>query len=348
MNRDPKHSASSGITMDELLGQSLAPTVSGLSGTSAYSYRSLYANAANLSFSNLETFCSCPRKYELHKLSSQLTQEQLETNINFCFGHAVAAGVQHYLAFGDEQEAIKQTLFAWNADLLLEDEKKKDKSIWSAIGAVQIFIGQYADQFHEWEVAHFKGKPAIEFSFKVDLQNSYFYFGHVDLILVHKTTKQLMVVELKTNGSNTINDAMYSNSPQALGYTIILDQLAAELESPEQFLVFYLIYKTKTKEFISMPFPKTSLHKANWIRTLLLQCEELDRYTEAGFFPKRHSGCFVYQKQCPYYGVCDMSNKSLTPYASLADIKFPSEEVSEDYQFKLIDLIQTQIKLGES
>lgn len=328
-----------GLAAHELVSGSASAV--GFNASSKYSYRTLMANQHNLSFSMLEKFELCPRRYELDKLLSTIEPPGIEHNVDFVFGHAVAAGVQHYLAFGDVAAARKALVFAWNAELTCEDSTK-GKSIWHALHALDRFLIVAPTMFADWEVAVISGKPAIELSFVIHLQNNYKYYGHVDLILRHKTTGEFLVFELKTTGFASVDATPYKHSFQALSYTIILDHIAENLGQAANFSVLYMVYKSKDYEFVPLPFYKTPTHRANWIQTLMLQCEELDRYEQTGCYPKRKTGCKSYMKQCPHFDVCDGSNNSLSAFASLSQIDYPSEEIPEEFHFSLRELIQTQ------
>ena len=344
----------SGVTLDDLLGQTAASASSvGLTTTGTYSYSALMANVANLSYSNLQTFESCPRRFELTKLTASLEPQHRETNADFVYGHAVAAGVQHYLAFHDRDEALKHLVFAWNSDLLLTNARINyagksvggDKSIWKAITALEIFISIAPSLLADWTVAYLQGRPAIELSFRIDLENGYFYYGHVDLILQNTTTNELMVLELKTSGGTSIDESSYKNSPQALGYTLVLDSIAQNLQLSASFYVLYLIYKSKTREFVPLTFTKTFLDRANWIRTLLIQCNEIDSYRRMNFFPKRHQGCNAYFRRCPHFDTCTMSNKAQSQFSSLEEINYPSEEILPEFNYTISQLIDHQREL---
>lgn len=324
--------------------QSASASSVGLAATAKYSLRVYMANAANLSFSALDHFERCPRKFELDKLTTKLEKEGLETNAHFVYGHALAAGVQSYLAFQDKEKALTALVFAWNADLLLEDEKT-NKSIWSCIDGFNRFVEIAPAIICEWEVATINGRPAIELSFCIDLENGYKYYGHIDLILRNRISGELMVLELKTSGSKVVDEATFKYSPQALGYSIVLDKIANDLNKSAQFYVYYLIYKSFTKEFVPMPFNKNFLDRANWLRTKIMQCQELDNYRKQNFFPRRHQACRDYNRRCEYFDTCNLSNRAVSAYGSIDEINFPDEPVEPEFKFKLSELIANQQKI---
>ena len=94
----------------------------------------------NLSYSSLLELHSCPRKFQLYKLSATPdTLESAESSLTFTFGQVVGLGIQ--LAFQEftEDEIIWQMFLNWKVDLFFEN-KKQNKNFWQAVSAVQQFI----------------------------------------------------------------------------------------------------------------------------------------------------------------------------------------------------------------
>jgi hypothetical protein len=72
------------------------------------------------------------------------------------------------------------------------------------------------------------------------------------------------------------------------------------------------VYKTKAKEYDSLPFVKDYLQRALWIRTLLLEIETIKQYENAGIYPMHGESCYDFYRECEYMNICTLSTESLT------------------------------------
>lgn len=295
-----------------------------------------------LSYSSRLTAHACPRKYQLDKLNAAVdTPEDMESSITFAFGHVVGLGIQLVYQDKSEDEIIWELFNFWEPDLFAANNKQK-KSFWLGVAAVQRFLSMKASGFlDEWELLYYEGKPAVELSFKVILPNGFSYRGFVDAVLIHKTTGKIMVLECKTSSVPTLNPAMYKNSAQAIGYSVVLDKLAPEISSYE---VMYLVYLSKDMNYEVLPFVKNYLQRALWIQELLLDVELLCMYEEAGVYPMHGESCFNYYRECKYLQTCTLSTSYLTAPLSDEDVKLLEQKESE-YQITVTvqDLIAAQL-----
>jgi hypothetical protein len=221
-----------------------------ISGTTpqGVSYRQQMSGLNILSYSTTLQLHSCPRRMLLEKITAK--EETSCDNADFLYGHAVGAGIQSFISYGNREQALLECFMAWNGDLEVEKSKSK-KNIWYAIVAVEKFI-QLRDMILKgWEIAVFNGKPANELAFRLNLDNGYYYLGHIDLILYHPVQKKFMILELKTTSFTSISEATYKNSAQALGYSLILDALVEKmnLDATASYTVLYLVYKTGAQEY---------------------------------------------------------------------------------------------------
>lgn len=277
-----------------------------------------------ISYSSLLTLHSCPRKYQLYKLGATpdyLEAEDTPKSVTFAFGHAVGVGVQSTLQNKSKEEVLWDMFLAWDADLLAADDKRS-KSFFEATIAIEQFISIRHSLLGEYDLVVYEGKDAVELSFIIHCPDGYKYRGFVDAVLQHRTTGEVLVLEVKTTGSRSVDVAQYKNSAQAIGYSIVLDHIFPGLSS---YKVQYLPYLTKTREFLSMPFNKSSSQRAEWIRDLLLDINIISAYDEADLYPMRGESCFNYYRQCEYFGSCTLSTKyntkELTPEIELAIVE---------------------------
>jgi hypothetical protein len=283
----------------------------------------------------------CPRKYQLYKLGSE--QVEQEDTAHFAYGHAVGAGIQSVISGDTRADTIWAMFLAWDTDLLRESTKD-NKSFFNAVFAVDKFA-QIASltSIKDYKLATIKDvngndAAAVELSFRISLPNGFSYVGYVDAVLVHKTTEQLMVLELKTTGMSNVNEATYKNSAQAIGYSIVLDAISPDASSYD---VMYLIYKSKQREFEYMPFTKSYSQRAMWIQALLLDIELVERYEAVSMYPQYGENCYSFFRQCEYYGLCGISTERL-----ISPPPEQVEEVSYTIDITLTDLIDSQIARG--
>ena len=300
-----------------------------------------------LSYSSLLTLHSCPRKFQLYRLSADKQALDEKSKVTFSLGHVVGNGIQSLLQHKDLDTIYWESFLLWEADLESEDPKLK-KSFWEAMIAVERF--QYvrnSSLLNDYELVYYTPEgsdtpvPAVELSFIITLPNGFKYRGFVDAVLRHKVTGQILVLEVKSTGQAAVNSATYKNSAQAIGYSIVLDVLFPELSAYE---VLYLVYMTKSREYYPLPFKKSYLQRALWIQELLLDCDRIMMYENAGVYPMHGESCFNYYKECDYLNTCTLSTQFLTKPLKPEEEK-KLLEAHENFHIKLDvqDLINAQL-----
>lgn len=231
---------------------------------------------------------------------------------------------------------------AWDHELF--DRQDKDcKSFWEAVYALEKFEPYAIQILSEWEVATFDGKPAVELSYKVDLQNGFYYRAYIDIVLKNKKTGHLLVLELKTTKSKEVHEALYKNSTQALGYSLVTDLIDQEHSS---YYVWYLVYKSTERDFEHLPFMKSRLDKAKWIKSVLADCRRIQSFIDDQFFPMHGESCLDFYRPCQYFGFCEMSDKAIMAPQAILEARV-EEELKEEFTFNftLNDIINRQLEL---
>lgn len=294
-----------------------------------------------LSYSGILNLHTCPRKFQLYRLrTTHRAEEDAKSTITFAFGHIFGEAIQLALEGKSEQEIIWKMFLGWHTDLFAEDIKLA-KSFWIAVIGLRKFLAmRQAGFLQEYELVYYNGKPACELSFAIDFPDGFRIRGFVDAVLRHKESGKVIVLECKTTGSTTVNPASYKNSAQAIGYSIVLDAIFPDLSSYE---VLYLVYGTKNQEFTPIPFAKTYLQRALWIRELLLDIEMIKLYEEAEVYPMHGESCYSFFRECEYLNTCQLSTEYLTKPCTEA------EKDSTEYQITLSleNLLDTQIAKAE-
>jgi RecB family exonuclease len=291
-----------------------------------------------LSYSSLLTLHSCPRKFQLNRLrSTHRAEESLKSTITFSYGHVVGEAIQLALQNVSEDQIIWQMFRMWHTPDLFDRDDKGNKSFWEAVIAIQRFLSLRAQGFlNDYDLVYFDGKPACELSFAITFPDGFRLRGYVDAVLRNRESGEVIVLECKTTGAASLNPATYKNSAQAIGYSIVLDHIYPELSS---YSVIYLIYQTKSREYTPIPFQKSYLQRALWIRELLLDIETVKMYEEAEVYPMRGESCFTFFRECEYFNTCTLSTQYLTKPCT------PEEEDTVQYQINLTlnDLLESQL-----
>ena len=301
-----------------------------------------------LSHSSRTTLHKCPRKYQLYRLSSTqislVDEKEVEQGVTFAYGKAVGMGVQSTMEEKSDTQIYLDTFLEWDVDLLDETPRQK-KSFWLAMFAVQKFIALRENGFLDcYELVHYKGKPAVELAFQIALPNGFFYRGFVDAVLQHKVNKSVLVLENKTS-SGKANSAMFKNSGQALGYSVVLDILFPKLSS---YSVLYLVYETKTMEYVELPYEKSLLQRALWLQELLIDTQAVELYEAYKTYPMHGESCFDFFRECEYLSLCTLTTENLTKPLT-TDILDQIDENAKVYDFTLdfYDLVKSRIAKGE-
>lgn len=297
-----------------------------------------------LSYSSILTLHSCPRRFQLYKLNSKESdsEDDIPSSVTFAFGHLVGTGIQMVLEGKSWSEISLHAFANWKLDLLAENTKQA-KSFFKGLAAIEKFINLSKSGFlKDYELVYHEGKPAIELSFAITLPNGFVYRGFVDAVLRNTKTGEILVLEVKTTSFTNLSAALYKNSAQALGYSVVLDVLFPGLSSYD---VQYLPYKTKEYQYEPMKFSKTYLQRALWIRELLLDLDAITRYEEAGVYPMHGESCYSFFRECEYFNICTMGTEKLTTPLPAGYEEKLEKENEERYQIKLTlnDLIQAQL-----
>lgn len=298
-----------------------------------------------LSYSSRLTLHTCPRKYQLYKLSAMPPSENDDSSsqsVTFAYGHIVGLGIQELLQHSNLDTALYAAFLRWEPDLLA-DNPKQVKSFWLGCSAIQKFHHLLGNGFMRgWCLYQYNGAPAIELSFIINFPDGFTYKGFVDAVLVNPDTKEVMVLECKTTAMNYIAAATYKNSAQAIGYSIVLDVLFPKLSS---YKVQYLIYKTKAGEFETMNFEKDYLSRALWIREILLDIEMIKLYENSEIYPMHGESCNDFYRECEYMNICTLNTGSLTTELNEEQIEKMHSDNTGNFQINLSlsDLIQAQL-----
>jgi len=284
-----------------------------------------------------QNFPECERRFELDRLlvnPSALPREEAPYHIR---GTAYGAGVQAYLLTGDINFAMMVCWLSYNPQ---SEDLDKVPTISQARTINNLFLSKdRLDRIRErYKVATFNGKPAIELLFKIHI-GRWYYIGHIDIVLYDMKLKMYVVLEVKTTAFKIFDlRPLFQNSPQGIGYSIVLDGIVGKNEN--RYGVLYLVCRDKNNsDFIpdveAFHFNKTILDRLKWFYTLSSDVQRLDDMYNHGVFPMRGHSCVHFGKTCPHFGFCtttagDIKKKAI-PDKRKYDFEFELDSLIEDH-----------------
>lgn len=307
-------------------------------GVSKRNYRALTALRNVMTHSTRQLYHECPRKWQFTKMNAAAQQdlggeEEREDNVHFAYGHAIGAGVATYDATLSLDEAIWAAFLAWDIDLLAVGTSRRNgkvvpnnKTFAGVVWALKTYgvFRSEETELDSYEVVE------NEATILIDWEDGWFDSMHIDSILRHKVTGKYKVKENKTTALATLDPAMYSNSEQALGYSIGVDMLPG---AGQEYDVVYCIYLPQESRWVSFEFPKNSLAKVEWIQDQQWIHQQIEASSETKFFPKRGSSCWNFGRRCDFYESCDIKASRVfgREFAALETGKEETLEQIESY-----------------
>lgn len=284
-----------------------------------------------LSYSTMNTLDTCERMYQLdHVLDNGAPREESE---HFSFGHGFGEGVAHYLVNQDKDAAL---LTAWLAYWPQVETEKKNQA--KCINALNVAFSALDDILQDYEVVEFEGKAAVELNFRLNIDKTYYYAGHIDVVLKHRWSGQYFIFEVKTTGLALHDiDPLYKNSGQALGYSIALDRIVGQKLSSYGVVYFVAqLGKDYNPVMKVLAYEKTLLDRLNWFMTLGLDVERLHRMADLNVYPKRGGSCLNYMRPCRHFGICGLHGMDrVAPYVR-------DKEVYQ-FEYDMDDLVSEHI-----
>lgn len=294
-----------------------------------------------LSNSTLSLYHSCERKFQKTKL---LVNNSLrDESPAMTFGKSYGAAAQLYMILRTEgsspQEAMDSAI--WEAFLqyqpwqMMDDRRFIERVIY-CIQAAQPF---HERMLMEWEIPQFNGKYAAELSFRLDIDDLYYYVGYLDLVLKHRKSGRFAVTDYKSTSLAAIDLGPYFKySDQVLGYSIVLDKIAGR--EVAEFDTNYWICQLSSRslsslyepKFQDLSFPKTMRDRMEWFLKLYLDVHSMRSLASLDVYPKRLS-CTNYNKVCQFYNGCqftELDQKAI----------YVPDEIEYDFTYDLNEIFQ--------
>lgn len=304
----------------------------------------VHPNLKRLSHSTCVEVHTCPRKFLLNKL---LEAEASEDTLDFAFGKAVGDGIQELLSSRSIERAYIAAFKAWSLDITDGvDIKYNNKTLSFAFLAIDRFVELLHTRFANLKTFMWKDKPAKELGFTIDLGDGFNYRGYLDTLAIDTALNELVTLEIKTTKFNKISDAMFANSSQ-IGYSLVVDSIAATLNQTHNssWKVIYLVWKASEMKWEILEFTKVLTQRANLLREIIIDKQMIINYWNMEYFPQHGESCYNYFRECTHFGVCGMHMDTILKFAHVKDAE-PDDKY--EFKFTLAQIIEDQLKLGES
>lgn len=284
-----------------------------------------------LSDSTLNTVHACERMFQLDKLLEGGIRDETDHTI---FGKAYGIGVACYFVTKDTDRALFEAWLAYWPEL--ETEKK---NIPRLLAALILSFPQIDTLLMEYEVAYFNGKPAVELSFRLNINPEYYFVGYIDLVLRNRFTGVHYIFDAKHTGLQLFDlEPLYKFSGQTLGYSVALDRIVGTRLSSYGVIYFVAQLGQGLKAKIQvLPFDKTLLDRLQWFTTLGMDVKRIELMAQLGVYPRRASACLRYNKPCKYFGTCHLHSLDVPK-------KREEDMIAYDFSYELTDLIDDHLK----
>lgn len=313
----------------------------------------MHPNLKLLSASSLNLAHTCPRKFQLYRMAKGVDAEQ-EGQRHLDFGHWVGYGIQQLLIHENVDRAMFET-FLFNKGDIFDDNsgaEKDAKTFWHALIGVEKFNSLRIGELQHYDLVVLDTGPAVEVGFILDCIGGFTYRGFIDGLLINRLTNELVVLECKTSKYKQVHDAQYRNSGQGLGYSLVVDAIAAKLraqgrEVASSWKVMYPIYLAGAMEWDIKWFHKSNAQRARWLMNLIIDIQHLSEFVEADYFPMHGESCFSFFRPCEYFELCEMKDSSLIgPIDKVPPLV--DDESRYSFRFSMEELIAAQqAKLDE-
>lgn len=270
-----------------------------------------------ISYSSLNTFANCARRFEFSKLYPRRARDY--DTFAADVGKALHRGYQHYLVHRDEEKAIwaMMEVYPYEAEWNQDNDWR---SLETCVVVMQEMIESAA--MAEWRVAELMRPdgmivPAIEVPFELRLDGIVLpdgrgiaVTGFVDAFLRNIMTERFRTIDIKTH-RRFLRDATakYKYDTQQVPYGIVLEHIQGK--AIDGFEVLYL------DTFVDLAEPRVELYAfekdddsvQEWLMNTVIAAQQIQRFMEMDYFPRTASGCLNFNKPCFFLDVCEIRDR---------------------------------------
>ena len=285
-----------------------------------------------LSNSSLNRGEDCAKKLFVSKFFP--SEERKMDGIPALVGQAMHRGIQHFLEFGKETDAI----YTMMQNFPLEEcpDPKHDRSLEACYGTMQeIFMSPFFQQYEPvWINVNGVKKCALEVPFKIRMDGAFLdranaipisYIGFIDAILFDRVTGSYIVVDFKTH-RNRMHDlsGMYRFDGQCLPYGLALEQLLGrDVKTGLDVIYLSIFIDEKDPTVKTYKYGKTYEDIQWWLHKLQLSVYQYQYMFQNEFWPRTNDGrhCMPYNSKCHVLDFCSLQDPAAIYKHIYADMK---------------------------
>lgn len=246
-----------------------------------------------LSFSSVSTYQRCPRKFELEKFRLPLSARP--DNIDTMFGKVVGMGLAYALEHSSPTAGVVWMSAHWDSWIL----PTANKHYLAAVRAIDL-IYRHIHENYEFVLG------TTEYPLGLRVNERVYYRGFLDFILRRKSDGRLVVTDLKTTGYKNPDEALYAPNEQVGLYATLAHHYftpgANHNQLPDG---MYLVFSVQDESVHEFPIDTSPDNLLEHLWMIADASEQIQNYVDGDYyFPRRGSGCFAFNRRCPWYGQC--------------------------------------------
>ena len=264
-----------------------------------------------ISHSGRMSWGTCNRKFQLGKTKFFYRKDR-EGSKALSFGKGFGTGIQALLAGDSLDLAFIKSALDCDAQYSFEkDAIKSNQSLAHCHEAIQSFYyGQLPALKNDWEVLDLEGLYGVELPFVIEYPNGTVERGYLDVVLRNKTTGEIIVLEIKTSGKLSVGtDADWLNSPQGIMYLVVLAYLLHKKGLNLNSKILFIEYNKPHKKYTIFPFDKPIRERVEFLLSVYHDVLSRAAQFKAGHKMFKSGKCVSYNRQCEYFGVCDLNHE---------------------------------------
>ena len=280
-----------------------------------------------VSYSSLNVFSSCERKFEFQKLypQAQRDREMFAADV----GTALHHGYQDFLIHGDRDRA--EWIYMTDYPYALEYQQSNEyRSLEAGLATLHEMFD--ATSMADYELAQIRKPdgevvPAIEVPFEIRFNGitlpdgrGLAFVGFIDAVMRNLINGRFRTLDIKTH-RRALSDATakYRFDDQQTPYGLIIDHIQGN--AIEEFEILYL------DSYIDILEPRVQLYQYSrtrdevqeWLLNKVMQLQRIQAGVERNYFPRTSGGCLFFNKPCYYLEPCQSRNRDMVEAYLLGD-----------------------------
>lgn len=284
-----------------------------------------------VSYSSMNVFASCERKFEFNKLYPQKKRESDMFAADV--GTALHHGYQDYLIHQDRERAI----WTYMQDYPYDGESNQNndfRSLEAGLATLEEMFDSVAMSDYELAtirrpatLAELEGDslvthydvPAIEVPFEIRFNGitlpdgrGIAFVGFIDAIMRNLINGRYRTTDIKTH-RRSIHDATgkYQFDDQQTPYGIIVEHIQGN--PVDEFEVLYLdSYVDVLEPRVQLyPFARTRDDVQEWLLNRVMQFQRIQTSMERDYFPRTSGGCLFYNRPCYFLEPCQSRDREM-------------------------------------